>query len=54
LPSNGTFTNEMLVRQALRIANLGLLISMDVSAPAITTTGQRFQAEVLEPLADFQ
>lgn len=39
------------LQQALRIANLGLLTSMDVSAQAITATGRRLQAEVLEPLA---
>jgi len=39
------------LQQALRIANLGLLTSMDVGMDAIRATGRRFQAEVLEPLA---
>jgi hypothetical protein len=39
------------LQQALRIANLGLLTSMEVSLQAITATGRRLQAEVLEPLA---
>ncbi|OGB34355.1 MAG: hypothetical protein A3F78_06730 [Burkholderiales bacterium RIFCSPLOWO2_12_FULL_61_40] len=41
------------LQQALRIANLGLLTSMDVGVSAIQATGRRFQAEVLEPLAAF-
>lgn len=36
--------------QALRIANLGLLASLDVDMEAITATGRRFQAVVLEHL----
>ncbi len=37
--------------QALRIANLGLLASLDVDMEAITATGRRFQVEVLEHLS---
>ena len=36
--------------QALRIANLGLLASMDISAEAFRATGARFVAEVIEEL----
>jgi hypothetical protein len=36
--------------QALRIANLGLLASMDVSAEAFRATGARFVVEVIEEL----
>ncbi len=38
--------------QALRIANVGLLASLDLGLDAIEATGRRFQAEVLEPLTD--
>lgn len=38
--------------QALRIANLGLLSSLDLGLDAIEATGFRFQAEVLEPLGE--
>lgn len=36
--------------QALRIANLGLLASMDVSVEAFRATGARFMAEVIDEL----
>lgn len=36
--------------QALRIANLGLLASMDVSLEAFLATGARFMAEVIDEL----
>jgi hypothetical protein len=39
--------------QALRIANLGLLASLDVNMDAFAATGRRLQAEVLEPLGKF-
>ena len=38
--------------QALTIANLGLLASLDVSMAAFEATGRRFQAELLERLAE--
>ncbi len=38
--------------QALKIANLGLLASLDVSMAAFEATGRRFQAELLERLAE--
>jgi hypothetical protein len=41
------------LQQALRIANLGLLTSLDVGVAAFTASGRRLQAEVLEPLANF-
>jgi hypothetical protein len=40
------------LEQALRIANLGLLASMDVSAEAFRATGARFLAEVLDELQE--
>lgn len=42
------------LQQALRIANRGLLTSMDVGVDAITATGRRLKAEVLEPLAGLE
>lgn len=53
----GTGVNALLNReadlaQALRIANLGLLTSMDLGLDAIRATGRRLQVEVLEPLVD--
>lgn len=39
--------------QALHIANVGLLASLDVGMAAIEATGRRFRAEVLEPLNEF-
>jgi hypothetical protein len=45
-------SSEQDLAQALRIANLGLLASMDVGLEAIRATGRRLQAEVLEPLAE--
>lgn len=44
--------SESDLAQALRIANLGLLASMDLDLAAIRATGRRLQVEVLEPLAD--
>lgn len=38
------------LNQALRIANLGLLASMDVSVEAFLATGARFMAEVIDEL----
>ena len=38
--------------QALRIANLGLLASLDVGMAAFEATGRRFQAELLDRLAE--
>jgi len=53
----GTGVNAMLdsetdLAQGLRIANLGLLATMDLGLEAIRATGRRFQAEVLEPLSE--
>jgi hypothetical protein len=38
--------------QALAIANVGLLASMDVNQDAFAATGRRLIAEVMEPLAE--
>ena len=38
--------------QALRITNLGLLASLDVSMEAFRATGARFMAEVIEELEE--
>jgi hypothetical protein len=40
------------LNQALRIANLGLLASLDVGLPALEATGRRVRADVLDVLAD--
>lgn len=39
------------LKEALRNANQGLLMSMDVGVDALMATGRRLQVEVLEPLA---
>ena len=49
---NALMASAFDLQQALRIANIGLLTSMDVSVDAILATGRRLQADVLEPLAD--
>ncbi|MBG6083133.1 hypothetical protein [Rubrivivax gelatinosus] len=41
------------LNQALRIANLGLLASMDVSLEAFRATGARFMVEVIDELEQF-
>ena len=44
--------SESDLAQGLRIANLGLLATMDLGLEAIRATGRRLQADVLEPLTD--
>lgn len=49
---NALLDREADLAQALRIANLGLLTSMDLDLDAFRATGRRLQVEVLEPLDD--
>ena len=49
---NTLLNSEPDLAQGLRIANLGLLATMDLGLGAMRATGRRLQAEVLEPLAD--
>jgi hypothetical protein len=48
---NALMASAFDLQQALRIANTGLLTSLDVSVDAFMATGRRLQADVLEPLA---